>query len=57
MNHETRYHMRDQMRDRVRTIMCANGRRPRLGSVLWPLMAIMIAALVVVNIMVVAPPA
>ena len=56
MKHKARYHMQDQMRDRVQTIMRANDRRPALGAILWPLMALMLAALVVVNMIVVAPP-
>lgn len=57
MKHKARYHMQDQVHGRVQTIMRANDHRPALGTVLWPLMAVMLAALVVVNMMVVAPPA
>lgn len=57
MKHKARYHMQDQVHGRVQTIMRANDHRSALGTVLWPLMAVMLAALVVVNMMVVAPPA
>ena len=56
MKHKARYHMQDQVRDRVQIIMQSNDRRRVLGPVLWPLMAVVLAALIVVNMMVVGPP-
>ena len=54
-NRAARYHMRDQVRDRVREIMRAQPGIARPAPRLWPIAALALIAFAVANIMMTAP--
>ena len=55
MRHQKSYHMRDQVRHRVRDIMRARPSTAEESPPLWPAAALVVTALTLANILVVAP--
>ena len=54
-NRVTRYHMRDQVRHRVREIMRAQPGIAREAPPLWPIAALALIAFAVANVMMTTP--